>query len=204
MSQPGEASLLVASRRALLDALEALTQHHSALVLIGAQAIYLHTGRASVALAESTKDSDLAIHTEHLRDDPLLEDAMRGAGFTHDSTAAQPGSWLSPDGIPVDLMVPERLAGPGSRRSGDAHDIYRLLVAIDTHSLAQTLGNLRAHHFCGPVTQEALTLLSQLFAAGPHAPGSQMAGRAEELVGDPAVVSASAALLANDLLAQLA
>jgi hypothetical protein len=79
MSQPGEASLLVASRRALLDALEALTQHHSALVLIGAQAIYLHTGRASVALAESTKDSDLAIHTEHLRDDPLLEDAMRGA-----------------------------------------------------------------------------------------------------------------------------
>ena len=39
MSQPGEASLLVASRRALLDALEALTQHHSALVLIAPRAV---------------------------------------------------------------------------------------------------------------------------------------------------------------------
>ena len=100
--------------------------------------------------------------------------------------------------------IGERQHVPGRLVDKDAHDIYRLLVAIDTHSLAQTLGNLRAHHFCGPVTQEALTLLSHLFAAGPHAPGSHMAGRAEELVGDPAVVSASAALLANDLLAQLA
>lgn len=118
MSQLGAADILVATRRALLDAMDALAEHRAALVLVGAQAIYLHTGNAPVALAESTKDSDLAINPRQLRDDPLLEDAMKRAGFTHDATDSQPGSWLSPDGIPVDLMVPEQLAGAGSRRSG--------------------------------------------------------------------------------------
>jgi len=274
MSRPGDADLLVAARCALLDALEALAPHRNALVLIGAQAIYLHTGRASVALAESTKDSDLAIHTDRLPDNPLLEVAMSRAGFTHDPTTSQPGSWLSPGGVPVDLMVPERLAGRGSRRSGripphsdratrrakgleaavidhapmripaldprdtrefklnvagpaallvaklhkigerqqdrgrlmdkDAHDIYRLLVAIDSRSMADTVRELRNHDFCGAVTREALMYLEHLFAAGPDALGSVMAGRAEELVGDPDVVSASVALLADDLLALLA
>lgn len=118
MSQAGAADILVAARRALLDALDALAEHRSALVLVGAQAIYLHTGNAPVALAESTKDSDLAINPRQLRDDPLLEVAMRRAGFTHNASTAQPGSWLSPDGVPVDLLVPEQLAGAGSRRSG--------------------------------------------------------------------------------------
>ncbi len=273
MSQPGAADVLVAARRALLDALDALADHRSALVLIGAQAIYLHTGSAIVALAESTKDSDLAIDTSQLRDEPLLEHVMRGAGFTHDPTESQPGSWLSPDGIPVDLMVPDQLAGPGSRRSGnipphsdratrrargleaavvdhapmrisaldptdtrtieinvagpaallvaklhklgdrqqspnrlvdkDAHDVYRLLVAIDSRPLADTLHRLRNHAFCGAVTDQALAHLAQLFATGPDAVGSIMAGRAEELVGDPANVSASVALLAEDLLTLL-
>lgn len=44
MSAHGDADLLVAARRALLDTLEALRAHQDALVLIGAQAIYLHTG----------------------------------------------------------------------------------------------------------------------------------------------------------------
>lgn len=61
MSRAGDADLLVAARSALLDALEALADQRDALVLIGAQAIYLHTGAAVVALAEATKDSDLAI-----------------------------------------------------------------------------------------------------------------------------------------------
>ena len=38
-----------------------------------------------------------------------------------------------------------------------------------------------------------------LCAAGPEAPGCQMAGRAEELVGDPANVALSTAELAGDL-----
>jgi hypothetical protein len=51
MNQFGAPDILIATRSALLDALEALADQRSALVLIGAQAIYLHTGDAPVALA---------------------------------------------------------------------------------------------------------------------------------------------------------
>jgi hypothetical protein len=105
----------------LLDALEALKPHLDAIVVIGAQAIYLHTGGADVALAETTKDSDIALDTRVLTGAPKLEDAMRQAGFVLDPSSAQPGSWQSPDGIPVDLMVPESLAGAG----GDAAPAFR-------------------------------------------------------------------------------
>jgi hypothetical protein len=116
MSPPGDTELLTAARRVLLDALQALAAHRDALVVIGAQAIYLHTGQADIALAEATKDSDLAIDPRALLDDPRIEEAMIAAKFHRDLTHPQPGSWLSPDGIPVDLMVPEALAGQGGRR----------------------------------------------------------------------------------------
>lgn len=51
MNVPGGSDLLVQARSALLDALDALREHRDAIVLIGAQAIYLHTGRADIALA---------------------------------------------------------------------------------------------------------------------------------------------------------
>jgi hypothetical protein len=116
MSQPGDTDLLTAARSALLDALQALQPHLDAVVVIGAQAIYLHTGAAQVALAETTKDSDLALDTRALLDTPLLENAMLQAGFRLDPDSPQPGSWLNPEGIPVDLMVPESLAGSTGRR----------------------------------------------------------------------------------------
>lgn len=106
--------LLVRSRSALLDALEALVEQREAVVVIGAQAVYLRTGGIDVALAEATKDSDVTIDPRLLRDVPLLEEAMRRAGFT---PSGQPGAWASPDGIPVDLMVPEQLSAGGGRRS---------------------------------------------------------------------------------------
>lgn len=116
MNLPGDAELLVAARKTLLDALEALVEQREALVLIGAQAIYLHTGAAPVALAEMTKDSDLAVDPRTLSDSPLLDDAMRRAGFHRDLHHPQPGGRLSASGIPVDLMVPEALAGRRGRR----------------------------------------------------------------------------------------
>lgn len=116
MSPAGDADLPVAARSALLDVVDALAAHRDALVLIGAQAIYLHTGAAVVALAEATKDSDLAVDPRALHDEPLLDDAMARAGYHRDLVHPQPGSWLSPDGIPVDLMVPEALAGSSGRR----------------------------------------------------------------------------------------
>lgn len=106
--------LLVRARCVLLDALEALDEHKNAVIVIGAQAVYLRTGGIRVALAEATKDSDVAIDPRVLADEPLLETAMKKAGF-FPSINGQPGAWVSKEGIPVDLMVPENLAGRGSR-----------------------------------------------------------------------------------------
>lgn len=113
---PGADNLTVEARAALLDAVAALEAHKNSVILIGAQAIYLHTGHATFAIAEATKDSDLAIDARALGEDPLLEEAMTRAGFILNPVSGQPGAWMSPNGIPVDLMVPENLAGSGSRR----------------------------------------------------------------------------------------
>ena len=210
MSRPGDAEILVAARSALLDALETLTDQQAALVLIGTQAIYLHTGAAPVALAEATKDTDLAVDPRALHDYPRLEEAMQRAGFYRNRTDPQPGSWLSARGIPGDLMVPELLAGLGERRDTpgrlldkDAHDVYRLLRATETVTLATALAELQGNELAGSVTDEAIVYLERLFAAGPEALGAMMARRAEELFGNAAVVSAAVAILAADLLAAL-
>ena len=272
MSPAGDAEPLVAARSALLDALQALAAQRDALVLVGAQAIYLHTGAAAVGLAEATKDCDLAIDPRELDDDLLLDDAMTAAGFHRDLAHPQPGAWLSPTGIPVDLMVPEALAGGGGRRGAripphsrhatrrtpgleavlvdyapmtitaldpadtrtatikvagpaallvaklhklgersddsgrlidkDAHDIYRLLVATDTELLATRLIELSNDSLAGLATTGAIDYLRDLFGS-TDALGASMAGRAEELVGDPVVVTAAAAALAGDLLKAL-
>ena len=85
----------------------------------------------------------------------------------------------------------------------DAHDIYRILVAIQTDDLAARLRQLQTDGLAGQVTNMAIDYLNQLFAAGPNAIGSMMAGRAETGVGDPLVVSASVAALSEDLVRSL-
>jgi hypothetical protein len=269
MSPTGDADLLVRARSVLLDALEALAEHRASLVVIGAQAIYLHTGAVDLPLAEATKDSDLVLDPRDLGEAPLLEAAMTAGGFHRDLINGQPGSWLSGDGVPVDLMVPEALAGSGGRRGArnpphskhatrraagleaavvdhspkavaaldpadartitvnvagpaallvaklhkigerkdqpgrlldkDAHDIYRLLSATTAAEVATKLGELVADDLAGPATQTALAYLRELFAS-PTALGPTMVGRAEFLVGNPAVAGASAAVLASDLI----
>jgi len=56
--------LYVAARRVLLDALQALGEQRNAVVLVGAQAIYLRVGEADfeVTVAPYTTDADLARH----------------------------------------------------------------------------------------------------------------------------------------------
>lgn len=104
--------LYVRARAALLDAAQALGTHLDAVVLVGAQAIYLHAGDAELAVAEYTTDADFAISPVELAGAPRLDMLLQGAGFT---ARQDPGAWLSPDGIYVDLMVPEALAGAGTR-----------------------------------------------------------------------------------------
>ena len=107
--------LYVRARAALLDATDALAPHLDSIVLVGAQAIYLHTGDADLAVAEFTTDADFSVEPGQLSDTPLLGDLLDAHNFT---PREHPGGWLSPDGIYVDIMVPEALAGRG-RRSAD-------------------------------------------------------------------------------------
>lgn len=106
---------VVLARRTLLDALVALEAHRESVILVGAQAIYLHTGRADVALAEYTTDGDLAVDPRELGADPLIESAMNQAGFDLDPADDSPGTWIAPNGVHIDLIVPEVLAGKGRR-----------------------------------------------------------------------------------------
>lgn len=267
------ADLLVQARSALLDALAALDEHRDAVVVVGAQAIYLRTSSAPVALAEATKDSDLAVDPRVLADEPLLEEAMKRAGFLLNPEGVQPGAWVNPAGIPVDLMVPEALAGPGNKQTRgaripphhkraarrargleaavvdhssmevtalaqdddrhyvvkvagpaallvakihkiaervespsrlvdkDAHDIYRVLIDIDTSDLAAAFANLRTEPVSAAETEQALTYMGELFASGPSAVGAEMAGRAETGIGEPETVALQVSVLAADLLA---
>lgn len=104
--------LYVRARAALLDTLDALEPHLDALVLVGAQAIYLHTGDADLAVAQYTTDADFSVSPGELADTPVLGDLLMARGFL---PREHPGGWLSPAGIYVDVMVPEALAGPGTR-----------------------------------------------------------------------------------------
>lgn len=114
-----------AARRVLLDALEDLAEHRDAIVVVGAQAVYLRSGATNVGVAEYTTDGDLAVDSDRLTDIPLLEDVM-GVRFGHvvgPMGAEQPGVWtrsVEVDGelisIPVDLIVPEGIAPPGGSR----------------------------------------------------------------------------------------
>lgn len=270
---PGADDLLIRARRALLVALEGLSGQRDAIILVGAQAVYLHTGVADVPIATSTKDSDLAVDPALLEDDPLLERAMSRAGFHRNLDAGQPGEWLDADGIPVDLLVPEALvsaagsrgaripphskhatrkvrgleaavvdhrvmsigplddvpgqrydvkvagpaalivaklhklgereaAAPGRLLDKDAHDLYRLLRAVETDDLAVSYRLLLNDTRSREVTQEGLRYLERLFGT-PEAVGAQMAGRAELGApgGDPVTVAAAASALAGDILA---
>ena len=113
MSELGEPDeLYVRARRALLDAADALSEHLESVVLVGAQALCLHTGDAELAVAEYTTDADFAIGPDDLADSPLIADMLEAAGIAQ---GEHHGEWLSSDGIRIDLMVPEQLGGPGSR-----------------------------------------------------------------------------------------
>lgn len=97
----------------------------------------------------------------------------------------------------------ERQATPRRLEDKDAHDSYRLLVAMDTTALAGAMALLLRDDLSATVTRQALVHLREMFAASPAALGCVMAGRAEEGVGDPEGVSAAVFFLAADLLAAI-
>ncbi len=117
----------VAARKVLLDVLEALRDHLDAIILVGAQAVYLRTVPLP-GYTPHTTDADLSIDPDRLQPRPGLEAVMRDAGFRlkdEDTGHPEAGIWqariAAPHGrddliIPVDLIVPEAVAPPGGRR----------------------------------------------------------------------------------------
>jgi hypothetical protein len=72
----------IAARRVLLDALSALEEHLGNLILVGAQAVYHHTGESDLNVPLMTTDADLAINVDDLADVPEIGGALRAARFT--------------------------------------------------------------------------------------------------------------------------
>jgi hypothetical protein len=113
----------VEARRVLLDALDALRAHLGAVVLVGAQAVYLRTEGRMAGYQPFTTDADVVLDPTLLGSIPPLGDAMRDAGFV---LTDEPGIWearFTRPGfddeivVPVDLIVPEELAPKAGRRA---------------------------------------------------------------------------------------
>ncbi|MCK5689275.1 hypothetical protein KAI87_08395 [Myxococcota bacterium] len=134
--------LYILARRVLLDALEALGEHREAIVLVGAQAVYLHTGDAYLAVAPFTTDGDLILDPALLAETPPLETALRDAGFVP-QRADSVGAWvthrttgeLENAEVSIDLMVLSNMSSGKGRRSArlKGHDsrVARKVVGLE-------------------------------------------------------------------------
>ena len=102
------------ARETLLDAIQALGPHNEAVILVGAQAIYvqLEGDDDSFAPSRFTYDADIALDPDLLGDSPALVEAMSNAGF---QLSDQPGLYRKEGGAQVDLLVPQAVGGPGRR-----------------------------------------------------------------------------------------
>lgn len=260
------------ARRALLDALEVLTPHLDSIILIGAQAVYLHTNHIELPLAPATTDSDIVLDTRQLAVDPELGDLLEGAGYyLTTGEGGNPGHWVSKDGVPLDLFQPAVLSGRGRTARGaridphqrnllritsgldcslednslreitafdleddrkfeikvagpvallvaktakifdrlentdnrlankDAHDVYRLLLGIETDALSDTWKKLLKDESIGPEAREGLNNFEGLFAVSPESPGNKMAARAAGMTQNQDQLRASLWALALDL-----
>jgi hypothetical protein len=129
----------VAARRVLLDALGALHDHLDNLILVGAQAVYLHTdaareqrlhagsaegkegvderseertGDGTLNVPPMTTDADLALNTARLAAAPEIAHSLISAGF---SPSTNPGHWLGAMDVAIDIMVVPYQAGTTSK-----------------------------------------------------------------------------------------
>lgn len=151
--------LYVVARRVLLDVLNALGTHKEATILVGAQAVYLHTGDAEMAVAEYTTDADLAFDPALLADRPSLETALEAAGLFAEGGDAvgvwkthRPTSFSQETEVQVDLLVPAtvspgrgrraaRLAGHGSGATRKVDGLEGVLVDLEVIEI----GSLEPH-----------------------------------------------------------
>lgn len=148
---PGEPDpRYVLARTVLLDALEALGDQRSAVIVVGAQAVYLHTGTIDLGVPEFTLDADITIDPALLLDVPEIEAAMLGARFERGN---QVGVWIAsrivagvPAKVEVDLMVPDAVGGPGRRAArlpGHAKEVARKTRDLEAALIDKTEVTIR-------------------------------------------------------------
>jgi hypothetical protein len=110
--------LNIVARRVLLDGLTALKGQLRAVTVVGAQAVHLRTPDVSLAISAFTSDGDLSLDPQLVENEPLMEQALRAAGFEL-VNADQPGLWArleklsgvdEPVPIELDLLVGAKLA----------------------------------------------------------------------------------------------
>lgn len=165
---------LVEAREGLLDAVEALREHLGHAVLVGAQAIYLHTSETVTGVALFTKDADVVL-IPPLDEEPDIEATMRAAGFTTDQ---QPGIWTN-EATQVDLLVPAGLADPRGKRAArlaghgavSARKVAGLeAVAVDHGPMTiPSLDPASARHVQMSVAGPGALLISKLYKLGERA-----------------------------------
>ena len=108
----------VLARTALLDVLTVLEAHRDSLILIGAQAVYLHAP-GGLAMPLYTTDADLALDAALLATEPDIAQALQSAGYV---PGANPGSWTSPSGIHIDLLGGTDVGGGRRSATLPGHD----------------------------------------------------------------------------------
>jgi hypothetical protein len=135
----------VEARRVLLDALDALREQLDAVVLAGAQAVYLRTEGRLAGYQPFTTDADLVLDPARLVPTPSLGDAMMAAGFV---LTPEPGVWearFQRPGmeeevvVPVDLIVPAHLAPKAGRRAARLPDEHGKTTARKSLGLEGTV-----------------------------------------------------------------
>jgi hypothetical protein len=113
----------VRARRTLIATLRHLDIYRKdAIVVVGAQAVYLRTQTATLPFAPFTLDSDLAIDPRVLEREPPIRHTLARLGYTRRD--GQPGLYWAPesngeDGAQVDVLVPEEFASGHSRRDAN-------------------------------------------------------------------------------------
>jgi hypothetical protein len=165
----------VVARGVLLDALEALGEQRDAVVVVGAQAIYMHTGAIELAVAEYTTDADITIDPALLHDLPEIESAMRAALFERGNRV---GVWIAhrdvagvPTKVEVDLMVPEAVGGSGRRAArlpGHGKEVARKARGLEAALVDKAMTTIHAldaadtRSFAVPVAGPAALLIAKL------------------------------------------
>jgi len=117
--------------------------HRKAIVVVGAQAVYLHVGDADLAVAPFTTDGDLVLDPALLSEMPPLETVLRDAGF-FPKKADSVGVWVThrPTGqaekteVCVDLLVPANVSPGKGRRA----------ARLAGHDARAAADNFRAAH----------------------------------------------------------